>query len=119
MGIPGECVGEPLDISKDQDGGLIKYTVQESTLKYKRCIEPTDIVNYTHCTRFDNGQLVDFDERRRVTNKFEMTDKKGHEFLRTAFLTMRKGEVAWLKIGPEHHGNIYHTHCKKEHLLAG
>ena len=93
--------------------------MEESSSKSKRFVEPFDVVNYTHCTRFDNGQLVDFDERRKVANKFEMTDNRGHEFIRSAFLTMKRGEVVWLKIGPKHHGNIYHTHCKREHLLAG
>lgn len=97
----------------------MKYTVQRSEKNYKRCVEPTDTVNYMHCTRFDNGQLVDFDERRRVANKFEMADRKGHDYIRTAFLTMCKGDVVWLKIGEKHHKNIYHTYCKKEHLMTG
>jgi len=29
---------------------------------------------------------------------------------------MRKGEMAWLRISPKYHGNIYHKFCKKNHL---
>eukprot|EP00355_Strombidium_rassoulzadegani_P006360 CAMPEP_0168616674 /NCGR_PEP_ID=MMETSP0449_2-20121227/5146_1 /TAXON_ID=1082188 /ORGANISM="Strombidium rassoulzadegani, Strain ras09" /LENGTH=283 /DNA_ID=CAMNT_0008657461 /DNA_START=33 /DNA_END=882 /DNA_ORIENTATION=- len=29
---------------------------------------------------------------------------------------MRKGEVAWIRVGPAYHKNIYHTHCDKKHL---
>jgi hypothetical protein len=116
--IEDECVLPPIDITTDQDGGLIKYVVIESDSKFQRCCEKTDVVYYTHCTRFDNGQLVDFDERRKAKEKFEMSDTRGHEHIRAAFLTMRRGDVAWIKIGPKYHGNIYHTYCKKEHLLA-
>lgn len=45
-----------------------------------------------------------------------MSDPRQHEHIRQAFLTMRKGEIAWLKIGPKYHGNIYHNYCKKDHL---
>jgi len=29
---------------------------------------------------------------------------------------MKKGEIAWIKIGPKQHGNIYHNYCKKTHI---
>lgn len=45
-----------------------------------------------------------------------MSDPRQHEHIRQAFLTMRKGEIVWLKIGPKYHGNIYHNYCKKDHL---
>lgn len=47
-----------------------------------------------------------------------MADKKGHEFYKQTFLTMRKGEIVWIKLDQKNHGNIFHTFCKKEHLLA-
>jgi len=47
-----------------------------------------------------------------------MANMDQHEHVRKAFRTMKKGEVAWLEIGPKHHGNIYHKFCKKDHLAA-
>lgn len=38
-----------------------------------------------------------------------MSDPGFHDFLKTAFYTMIKGEVAYLKLGPEAHNEIYHT----------
>jgi len=29
---------------------------------------------------------------------------------------MKKGEVAWIKIGPKYHGQIYHNYCKRDHV---
>lgn len=69
-----------------------------------------------HETRFDNGQLCDFDEKRKAKEKFEMANQQQHEHMRKAFLTMKKGEIAWFQIGPKYHGNIYHNYCKKDHL---
>ena len=31
-------------------------------------------------------------------------------------MTMKKGEIAWIKIGPKQHGNLYHNYCKKTHI---
>jgi hypothetical protein len=31
---------------------------------------------------------------------------------------MRKGEISWVKIASKYHCNIYHKHCKKDHLSA-
>jgi hypothetical protein len=47
-----------------------------------------------------------------------MGDERQHEHIREAFLTMRKGEVAWIQIGPKYHNDIYHKFCKKDHLKA-
>jgi hypothetical protein len=69
-----------------------------------------------HQTRYENGQLVDHDERRRVTERYEMSNLQLHEHLRKAFFTMKKGEVVWLKIGPKHHKEVYHKSCKKDHI---
>lgn len=37
-----------------------------------------------------------------------MSDNRYHEFLRDAFLTMKKGEICYLKIGQSRHDGIYH-----------
>jgi hypothetical protein len=57
-----------------------------------------DTVYYKHEVRFDNGQLVDLDERRKVADKVPMADPCFHEFLKSAFYTMVKGEVAYLVV---------------------
>lgn len=62
-----------------------------------------DIVYYKHETRYDNGQLVDLDERRKVADKMPMNDLGFHEFLRQTFLTMRKNEVAYIVLEPQAH----------------
>lgn len=68
-----------------------------------------DTVYYRHETRFDNGQLVDLDERRKVADKCPLSDQSFHDFLRTTLLTMKKGEVVYLKIGEETHAGLYHN----------
>ena len=45
-----------------------------------------------------------------------MSDLRNHDHIRRAFAQMRKGNVAWIKIGPKYHQNIYHQFCKKSHL---
>ena len=47
-------------------------------------IEKEDTVYYKHELRFDNGQLVDLTEIRKVPEKLVMNDCR--EFLRLAFL---------------------------------
>jgi len=73
-----------------------------------RLVDPADTVYYKHETRFDNGQLVDLSETRKVQDKFLMSDTRYHDFLRTAFLTMKKGEIAWIKLNETQHRNMYH-----------
>eukprot|EP00355_Strombidium_rassoulzadegani_P006948 CAMPEP_0168620602 /NCGR_PEP_ID=MMETSP0449_2-20121227/7233_1 /TAXON_ID=1082188 /ORGANISM="Strombidium rassoulzadegani, Strain ras09" /LENGTH=48 /DNA_ID= /DNA_START= /DNA_END= /DNA_ORIENTATION= len=48
--------------------------MKNSGSKYERAGQEGDTVYYTHETRYDNGQLVDFNEKRRVKEKFEMSD---------------------------------------------
>lgn len=67
-----------------------------------------DIVYYKHETRFDNGQLVDLDERRKVADRVPMKDPGFHEYLRSTFFTMLKHEVAYLVLSPAAHNNMYH-----------
>ena len=54
--IQSDCIGgEPIDITADQDGGLLKFNMKPSTSKFPRLVEEADIVHYFHETRFDNG----------------------------------------------------------------
>ena len=53
----------------------MKYIIKESSSKFPRTIESNDNVLYMRETRFDNGQLCDFAEKRKQIQKFEMGDK--------------------------------------------
>lgn len=94
----------------------MKYNMKPTTSTFHRLVEEADIVHYFHETRFDNGQLVDFDEKRKAKEKFHMNSPQQHEHIRQAFFTMKKGEVCWIKIGPKYHGQIYHNYCKRDHV---
>ena len=72
-------------------------------------VDKEDIVYYMHETRFDNGQLVDLQEMRKVPQKFQMNDQSFHEFYRHSIFTMRKGEVAFLKLTPDAHHNMFRS----------
>ena len=37
-----------------------------------------------------------------------MADTRYHEFLRLTFLTMKKGEIAWVKLAESEHRGMYH-----------
>jgi hypothetical protein len=65
------------------DGSVVKF-VLEKGVGAPACIE--DTVYYKHETRYDNGQLVDLDERRKTFEKFPMNDPAYHDFYRRAFL---------------------------------
>jgi hypothetical protein len=65
-----EC---PIDVSVDKDGQILKHIMRKTSSKYDRCIETNDIVHYMHETRYSNGQLVDFEEKRKAKEKFEMS----------------------------------------------
>lgn len=88
-----------------EDGSIVKMV--ESHGK-GMLVDESDTVYYCHSTRFDNGQLVDIHETRRVPEKFMMSDKRFHEFLRLAFYTMKRGEVAYLKVADCQHRGMYH-----------
>ncbi len=64
---------------------------------------------YFHESRFDNGQLVDLGERRRAIDKFEMGNPYFHAYYKKAFITMRKGEIAWVVYKKNHHNGTYHA----------
>jgi len=77
-------------------------------------VDANDTVRYIHETRFDNGQIVDLDEKRKVLDKCVMTDFRYHDFLKEAFKTMRKNEVAWIVLEESAHRGMYHAsykHC--------
>jgi hypothetical protein len=84
---------------------VIKYVIEEGKGSY---IENTDDVYYKHETRFDNGQLVDFAEKRKATDKFEMKDIRFHDYYKLVMRTMRRGEVAWIKYSKVYHKGVYH-----------
>ena len=108
------CVEGPIDISPNKNGGILKYIIKQTNSKIPRTIEQNDNVLYLRETRFDNGQLCDFAEKRKQVQKFEMGDKNYQEHLRKAFSSMRKSEIAWFKYSPEFHLNIYHNGCLKK-----
>ena len=53
--------------------------------------EPGDTVYYKHQTRFDNGQLCNFDERRKVVDMVVIDNLKYQRFLNECFKAMRRG----------------------------
>ena len=71
-------------------------------------VDEADTVYYKHETRFDNGQLVDLNETRKVADKFLMNDNRYHDFLRHAFYKIKKGEICWIKVGESQHHGMYH-----------
>lgn len=52
---------QEVDIAEDES--IVKCIIQEGR---GRCVDPADTVYYKHETRFDNGQLVDLGETRKV-----------------------------------------------------
>lgn len=71
-------------------------------------VDPEDTVFYKHETRFDNGQLVDLQETRKIPEKFPMNDDQFHDFLRFAFLQLKRGSVSFIKLTEQAHKMIYH-----------
>ena len=94
-----------------EDGGILKLVIEEGK---GSCIAATDEVFYRHETRFSNGQLVDFAEKRKAIEKFEMGDIRYHDYYKTVMKTMRKGETTWVKFSSVHHKGVYH---KTKHFL--
>jgi hypothetical protein len=60
------------------------------------CIDEKDTVYYRHETRYDSGQLVDFSEKRKAIDKFDMGDIRYHDYYKVALKTMKKGEISWV-----------------------
>lgn len=71
-------------------------------------VEDTDTVYYRHEHRFDNGQLVDLNETRKVADKLIMNDESVHNFLRSSFVKMRRGQVSFVKVAKSQHRDIFH-----------
>ena len=90
----------------DSDANLEMLTIVEGT---GSCPEPGDTVYYKHQTRFSNGQLVDFNERRKVTDMHTIDNPRFHAFLNACFKKMQRGQIAWIKIGEPWHKGGYHT----------
>ena len=68
----------------------------------------TDEVYFRHETRHDNGQLVDFCEKRKVDEKFDMKGAFFQEHYKMVLRTMRKGEHAYVRFSPIYHKMQYH-----------
>lgn len=78
------------------DGSVTKLVLQEGS----GCPpNAEDTVYYKHETRFDNGQLVDIDERRKVADKCSLKDPAFHDFLKQTLATMLKGEICYMRVG--------------------
>lgn len=86
------------------NGGVMKYVVEEGK---GSTVQSTDTVYYKHETRYSNGQLVDFSEKRKASEKFEMNDPMYHDYYKIAMRTMKKGEVCWVKFSQQYHGGTY------------
>ena len=87
-----------------EDGGIIKFMMEEGK---GDLIEEKDTVFYRHETRYNNGYLVDFAEKRKIIDKFEMGDLRYQEYYKIAFRTMRKGDACWVRFSKEYHKGIY------------
>lgn len=79
-----------------QDGGVVKYVMEDGK---GECIDEQDHVYYKHETRYDSGQLVDFSEKRKAKDKFDMGDIRYHDYYKVAMRTMKKGEISWVSFG--------------------
>ena len=98
---------EPLGTETlDSEGNLEMLTIVEGAGTFP---EPGDVVYYKHQTRFSNGQLVDFDERRKVTDMHTIDNLRYHAYLNECFKKMRRGQTAWIKVGAAWHKGGYHT----------
>lgn len=84
----------------------MKYIIQEGK---GTLIGNNDDVFYKHETRFDNGQLVDFAEKRNAIEKFQMGDVRFHDYYKIVMRTMKKGEIAYIKFSKLYHKGIYHA----------
>lgn len=105
-----DCIGGPIDIRKEgEPGTFLKYVVRASTSKFGRKIESGDFVYYKCETRFSNGQLVDFAEKRKAPQKFEMGNAAYIAHKKKAFETMGVGEIAWFALSYDYTNKLYHN----------
>ena len=70
------------------DGSVLIMTEVEGKGSFA---EETDTVQYKHETRFDNGQLVDLNEKRKVPDNFIMHDERSFSYIIDCFKMMRRG----------------------------
>lgn len=65
--LPIDSIGEAADIKMEgEKGTFLKYTMKPKTTRFDRLVESQDVVYHTCETRFSNGQLVDFNEKRKA-----------------------------------------------------
>ena len=113
---------DPVKIENvEEDGSIQIITEVEGSGNFP---EITDTVYYKHETRFDNGQLVDLNETRKVADLLQMNDTFSPIFFRKSFQRMLKNQVAFIKVAQSQHKGIYHqqnlnkqkTVAEKEHM---
>ena len=73
----------------EENGSVQILTDVEGSGSYA---EDTDTVQYKHATRFDNGQLVDLNEKRKIADNFVMDDERSFPYLRDCFRRMKRGQ---------------------------
>ena len=83
-----------------EDGSLELLTTTEGSGSLP---EAGDTIYYKHQTRFDNGQLVDFEEKRKCVDMVIIDHARYLTYLNQSFKVMRLGQTAWLKIGAAQH----------------
>lgn len=93
------------------EGETIKFVLAKG---FGTLIKNTDDVYYKHETRHDNGQLVDFSERRKVDEKFEMKNPCYHEHYKMVMRSMQRGETVYIRYPKACHKMAYH---KSQHFI--
>jgi hypothetical protein len=87
-----------IDVTGDKSILLLVEKEGSGTL-----VEEKDTVFYRHETRFPTGYLVDCLEKRRIAEKFEMSNLNFHDFIRQSMFNLNKGSVAWILVKEKHH----------------
>jgi|LauGreDrversion4_2_1035121.scaffolds.fasta_scaffold569178_1 hypothetical protein len=92
-------------VSVDKDA-IVKFVLADGK---GTLVQNTDDVYYRHETRHDNGQLVDYAERRKVDEKFEMKNPCFHEHYKIVLRSMQRGEAAYIRFSRLYHKGTYHN----------
>jgi hypothetical protein len=50
---------------------------------------------------------VDFSEKRKASEKFEMNDPMYHDYYKIVMKTMKKGDICWVRFSQQYHGGTY------------
>lgn len=90
----------------DPETAILKFVLIEGK---GTVTQNTDDAYYRHETRHDNGQLVDFCERRKVDEKFEMKNPCFHEHYKVVLRSMKRGEAAYIRFPWFYHKGTYHN----------